>query len=272
MSETNGTEQGPEVIPAASKRGRPRGSKNKVRLVDTINCPPVVDKIVINKRMKQKASEDEVRRYVELVNAVHEDITTAQNALHRLAENLAIIHRDRLYYAGGYATFGDFARAEIGSRTRAYYLLDAREVLGNLLAAGFTEGELPDKERLCREIVKLSTIDQVKVWKLLRKTQEETGKEPTSDDVDEAVQKLSERDSAQNPEPDEDRDEKQMEKLITDWSTAAKKFKVGLSVASLTKSNCLRLAAILTEVQDSISRQMATITHREQQEQEDGNN
>lgn len=102
---------------------------------------------------------------MEILTNVHKNITTAQNALHELADDLATIRRDRLYYLGGYATFGDFCKVEIGSRTRAYYLLDAREVLENLLSAGFTEAELPDKERLCREIVKLSPTDQAKVWK-----------------------------------------------------------------------------------------------------------
>jgi hypothetical protein len=219
MSETNSTEQSSEVT--STKRGRPKGSKNKVRLVDTINCHPVGDKIV-GQRIKQQASEDDRRRYVEILNAVHEDITTAKNALHRLADNLEIIQRDRLYYAGGYENFGDFCRAEIGSRQQAYRLLGAREVIENLLAAGFTEVELPDKERLCRAIGKLSPTDQAKVWKLVLKYKDETGEEPTAADVDKAAGELGERDSAQNPEPDKDRDEEQSEKLITDWRTAAK--------------------------------------------------
>jgi hypothetical protein len=56
---------------------------------------------------------------------------------------LEIIQRDQLYYVGGYKTFTEFCKAEIGSRQHAYRLLDAREVIENLLAAGFSEAELP---------------------------------------------------------------------------------------------------------------------------------
>jgi hypothetical protein len=105
------------------------------------------------------------------------------------------------------------------------------------------------------------------------KYKEETGKEPTSDDVERAAQELqdekSERDSARDPERNKDRDEKQSEKLIADWRTAAKKFKVGLSLATLTPPTRLRLAAILSEVQDNIRQLMATLAHYKQQEQEE---
>jgi hypothetical protein len=47
------------------------------------------------------------------------------------------------------------------------------------------------------------------------------------------------------------------------------KFKVGLSVESLTPPTRLRLAAILSEVQNSISQLMTTLAHRQQQEQEE---
>jgi hypothetical protein len=96
---------------------------------------------------------------------------------------------------------------------------------------------------------------------------EESGGEPTGLNVKRAAAELdaNERDSADDPEADHQRDEEQSAKLIADWGSAAKKFKVGLSVESLNGPTRWRLAAILSEVQATISQLMATLNHRDQQ-------
>jgi len=80
--------------------GRPLGSRNKPRLLDGSSLSPTGVKILTSDLVKQRASADDTDRYVKLLNAVHEDLVLVKNALHRLADNLEIIQRDRLYYAG----------------------------------------------------------------------------------------------------------------------------------------------------------------------------
>ncbi len=265
MNEVNGEVPANDAQPVR-RMGRPKGSRNKPKLGDGSIMSPNGVKKLTSDLMKQRVSAEDSDRYIKLVNLIHEDIVIAKNALHRLADNLEIIKRDRLYYAGGYATFGDFCIAEIGSRQQAYRLLGAREVIEILLLAGFKEHELPDNENLCRAVKKLPVDAQAKVWKIVRRYAEEHGEDPTATDVVNAAAGLGiggsktdnnadnndgdPTDNEDNSEEEEETKQRQQnsDKLIREWETVAHKLKVGLDRETLTPAVILRLAAVLTDI------------------------
>jgi hypothetical protein len=254
----NGTQNptGSQQVP--KRGGRPKGSKNHPRLVDVSSLSPTgCQNTLTTDLMKQRASAEDSQRYVTLLNAIQKDIAIAKNALNRLADNLEIIKRDRLYYAGGYENFGDFCIAEIGSRQQAYRLLGARQVLETLLEAGFKEHDLPDYERLCRAVKKLPVDVQAKVWKIVLKNVKESGDKPTSEDVKDAAADLGigapATNGDQQPEDNSDKQEneerqQQSDALVREWEGLAKKLKVGLDRKTLTPAVILRLAAVLTDI------------------------
>jgi hypothetical protein len=188
------------TLPVPKRRGRPPHSKNKPKIVIDANIgnnngannklSAMANSLITINLKKHKLTENDRERYSMIVTAIHDDLTTARNALFRVAENMGIIKRERLYFCGGYTSFSDFCKGEIGSRTQAYQILAALEVFQVLIEAGFEEHELPKTERLCRAIKRLPLDAQAKVWRIVQKHAVDSGDEPTSNDVRDAAEQL----------------------------------------------------------------------------------
>src|SRR5271165_3474113 len=68
--------------------------------------------------------------------------------------------RDQRLYREEHDTFQDFVRAELGkSRRFADYLINACGVMEDLRSQGIAQ--LPDGERVCRELAKYPKLDRV---------------------------------------------------------------------------------------------------------------
>src|ERR1700745_2341776 len=77
-----------------------------------------------------------------------------------------------------------------------YKLINAHDVLQHLLEAGIPEADLPNSERLCREVRKLSEEEQAPVWRAVNKAAKERNKAPTIHDVQAVAVELTKTDGA----------------------------------------------------------------------------
>ena len=192
-------------------------------------------------------SKAAIRRYFALVKEIKADIDIAEQALLRVGRKLTAICEKRLYLCGGYATFADFCQSEFGkTRQHAYRLMNASEVLQNLLSAGIKEPDLPSSERLCREIrtASLNEDEQARVWKTVQAVCRKRGVAPTIVDVKAEADKLLKSDDA--------RIEEQQEELLTKFETINKSLRVGLKFEVLEPRFRRRLVNVLIEMADQI--------------------
>src|SRR5215469_10844944 len=187
----------------------------------------------------------EVTMYQRCLKQIHEDLKLIQKAFVRFARNMATIRDKRLYFAGNYATFEEFCQKEIGkSRQHVYRVIAAHDTLQNLLAQGVAETELPETERLCREIRQLPPEAQAPVWKSVLRVKREKGRQPTIIDIqEEAVRHI-------NSEQTIDRQQKEVLQRI---ESAGRALKIGLSFETLTPDFRRRLIVTLMGIGESIA-------------------
>lgn len=192
-------------------------------------------------------SKASIRRYFTLVKEIKADLDIAEQALLRIGRKLQMIVERRLYLCGGYATFADFCQSEFGkTRQHAYRLMNASEVLQNLLSAGVKEPDLPSSERLCREIrtASLNEDEQARVWRSVQAVCRKRGVAPTIVDVKAESDKLL--------KSDDTRIEEQQEELLAKFETIGKSLRIGLKFEVLEPRFRRRLVTVLLEMADQI--------------------
>jgi hypothetical protein len=94
-------------------------------------------------------------RYNHLLKEVKENIEVVEVGLLKISHALREIQKDRLYREH-YSSFEQFVGAELGKgRAYGYRLIKAYDVLDSLLEEGIREENLPNAERLCRELARI---------------------------------------------------------------------------------------------------------------------
>jgi hypothetical protein len=109
-------------------------------------------------------SPAERTRYAALKQSVLDHIDIAHSALMRVAQDLKVIRDERLYREEAY-TFEEWCPKVIGhQRAYIYKLINAGDTLQALLSQGVPGTELPNSERLCRELSRYPKADMRKIW------------------------------------------------------------------------------------------------------------
>jgi hypothetical protein len=184
---------------------------------------------------------------------VHSDLAVVEQAFFRLSRNLKAIKEKRLYFCGGYATFQDFCQKELGnSRQQAYRLIAAHDVMQDLLAQGIPQEELPQSERLCREIRLLSPEKQAHVWKAVARAAKQAARPPTITDVQAEVQK---------EEKPSETIQRQQTELLRKFETVSASLKVSVAFDLLEPSFRRRLAAVLAEIAETVTLLIRTLNN-----------
>ncbi len=133
------------------------------------------------------------RRYKAIVDQLRRDLELVGRALYRSGGNLKIVRDERLYRCGGYSSFEAFCSQVLGvGREYIYRTIQAYDVLCTLLADGVSQLDLPGTERVCRELGAVPSSAQVAVWKRARQIARDSGIEPDSRCVREAITQLGE--------------------------------------------------------------------------------
>jgi hypothetical protein len=163
------------------------------------------------------------------------------------------IRDKRLYFCGGYSTFQEFCQKELGqSRQQVYRLIQAFDVMQDLLAQGIPQEELPQSERLCREIRLLPPERQAHVWKAVARAAKQAARPPTIVDVQaEAVKEEKPSDTIQ----------RQQTELLRKFETASASLKVSVAFDLLEPSFRRRLAAVLAEIAETVTLLIRTLNN-----------
>ncbi len=156
----------------------------------------VVRKIIT----KNLLTEEERIERDELENTVQQAFVIAGDALKRL--------RDRKLYRETHKTFESYVKERFDfSRSAAYYLIDASEVVNNLKCQQIVDKNistkvLPSKESHCRPLAKLSPVEQTRAWE--KAVEKADGKIPSSRLIKEAVREIK---SVDNVKPTQSKTE-----------------------------------------------------------------
>jgi hypothetical protein len=192
-------------------------------------------------------SRKEHQIYTRALREVHEDLKLIHKAFARLARNLAKIRDRRLYFAGGYPTFEEFCGRELGrSRQQIYRIIAAHDTLQLLVDAGIPEADLPETERLCREIRALPPEAQAPVWRAVHRAKAK----PTIVDIqEEAVKHVNSAETI----------ERQQKEVISKFEGMARGLKMGLSFDTLSDDYRRRVTVALMAIADGVKVLLAAL-------------
>jgi hypothetical protein len=185
------------------------------------------------------------RRYQALVADIGRHLELAGRGLYRLGGALKTIRDERLYRCGGYPTFQDFCAKELGlAREYIFRTIQAYDLLGELLAAGISQLELPSTERVCRELATLPAAIRPKVWKRAQRLAEKLGQPPDSRTVKEAaVQVIGSPEAKQ----------RQVRELVQRFESVARSLQIGLAPDSLSENDREQLKAKLDSIGNALT-------------------
>src|SRR5215471_8500356 len=92
---------------------------------------------------KHPHTKADYRRHKTALNEIHADSEIIEQALFRVGRNLKTFRGRRLCFCGGDSTFEAFCQTELGnSRQEVYRLIQANDVLQNLLVCGIPKQDL----------------------------------------------------------------------------------------------------------------------------------
>ena len=195
--------------------------------------------------VRRVPTKTDYKSYKRILSEIHTDIETIDTALRRVTRNLKTIHDRHLYLCGHYATFEEFCNRELGkSRQQVYRLLQAHDVMQTLLESGVSEADLPQSERLCREIRKFDPDEQARVWKAVTRITQQRGRPATIADVQQVGADELESPSAI---------ERQQRELIQKFQGIHRAMRVGLRFDTLDSRFRRELIRTLLDIGETIT-------------------
>jgi hypothetical protein len=198
-----------------------------------------------------KPSKADISRYRGAVQRLHKNLKTLDDTFKQVTADLTLIRDWRLYVIGGWATLKEFCERELFKNPiRVQQLLAAHAIMRELMEAGVPETELPENERLCRELRGIPVELRGKVCDIVQKKYRATGKKADRGDVQEAVQQL-ESESAKL-------DREQRETLKA-YERAAKLLRTSLAVETLTSDFRSRIIVELTGIAKQVTTLIASL-------------
>jgi hypothetical protein len=190
-----------------------------------------------------------IRHYNALKRQIHADVKTIASALLRLSKNLKEIRDKQLYFIDGHSTFQEFCQKEIGqSRQQVYRLIQAHDIMQQLLDAGVPLEELPEHERMCRVIrEELKPEQRAPVWKALVRACKENDDEgrPTIQDV---------RTAARRRETISETRRREQGEVVSVFERASNVLRCNIAFDRLDEQAQHRLMLVLTEIAESVTR------------------
>jgi hypothetical protein len=241
-------------------------------MTDTAEAEETKAVVVIREKPITKR---ERTRYKTLLKEVKESIEAIEHHLLKLSHDLREIQKDRLYREH-YDSFEAFIGAELGKgRAYGYRLIKAYDVLDGLLDEGIRAENLPNTERLCRELARIKDPKMRKnLWERVQLMCKEEDKEIDATiihDVIDEDEEAKERLELVNGGPltvqpsgdsteDKLRNTKQIKEVIDLFQNANKDFTISLNFDSWEQSElsqfsvlvdaiCFRTAKIREQIQ-----------------------
>jgi hypothetical protein len=173
-------------------------------------------------------------------------VATVESALLRIAKALKEIKEGRLYRAH-YNTFEDFVATELGKgREYGYRLVRCESVLTGLLEDGISAANLPDTERICRELARLDPKLRKNVWQRSLLMAEQAGKPVDAKLVDEVIDEQA--DEQDEPEKEHKRRRKHLKALVEEFDGVRTKVSVGVDFEGWDKVDLERFGTIVDDI------------------------
>jgi hypothetical protein len=197
-------------------------------------------------------SKSAINRYRKAVRRIDKNINAINNGLWELTEDLALIRDEQLYLIDGYTTMKEFAEKKYGKDPeRIRQLIKAHDVMRELMEAGVSEEDLPENERLCRELRKVPLAGRPVVWKAVQEAAKLAGKKPDRGDVKRAAREKAGKDG----------DLETIEEAILDSLRKSKKaLKVTIPFDALTDTFRAQLLGLAKAIADEATALMRSVT------------
>jgi hypothetical protein len=147
--------------------------------------PPITPKTEI---IMGPMSRAELNRYKALKEELASQLDIINTAFIKAGRILSQIRDERLY-RGEFDTFEQFCRSMVGKDKRyVNRIIQAHGVIEDLMLEGVKESELPNSERICRELANYPMPDMKKIWQRAKQMSLAAGKShPDSMTVREAA-------------------------------------------------------------------------------------
>ncbi len=197
-------------------------------------------------------------RYNTLLREVKENIEIVEVGLLKISHALREIQKDRLYREH-YSSFEQFIGSELGKgRAYGYRLIKAYDVLDSLLEEGIREENLPNTERLCRELARIEDPKMLKnIWervRLMSKQQDKPIDATLIHDVIDQHEEEEGNESNGSEAKDASRNKKHVKEVVNLFKQMNAKFTFHLSFEQWEQSELSQFRALVDDVATRVLR------------------
>ena len=186
-------------------------------------------------------SRAELNRYKALKEELASQLDIINTAFIKAGRILSQIRDERLY-RGEFDTFEQFCRSMVGKDKRyVNRIIQAHGVIEDLMLEGVKESELPNSERICRELANYPMPDMKKIWQRAKQMSLAAGKShPDSMTVREAAATVE----GVNPEARR----RQIVELVQRFEGIARKMKLIIGWGDMEPREIERLRKALAQI------------------------
>jgi hypothetical protein len=160
--------------------------------------------------LDSKVTKGDQKRYRTLLHQIKEDISVVENSILRISRALAEIKTKplwRIYYH----SWEEFVRVELGTgRAWGYRLVKAHSLLQQLMDEGVEESNLPDSERLCRQLLAFDPEMRKNIWDRVQLMSRKTGQPVDANLVEKVGTELEGEEGETNEKEGDGEEEKEL--------------------------------------------------------------
>ena len=182
----------------------------------------------------------ELNRYKALKEELASQLDIIKTAFIKAGRILRQIRDERLY-RGEFDTFEQFCRSMVGKDKRyVNRIIQAHDVIEELMLGGVKETELPNNERICRELANYPMPDMKKIWQRAKQLSLAAGKShPDS---------ITVREVAATVEGSPQAGRRQIIELVQRFEGIARKMKLTIGWGDMEPTEIERLRIALAEI------------------------
>jgi hypothetical protein len=214
--------------------------------------------------IEPRITKTERQLYNTELKELKKDIGIVEGGLKRIARRLTLFKNG--LYRVHYESFAEFVKSELGvTRSYGYRLINAHNVLTELVEDGVREANLPDTERLCRELSQITDRKLRKnVWERAELMAKQAGKLADTSHIDKATQEVEEEEEGQENEGEDGGEklkaahQRQKKEVLEQYRSAQKALSAHLAFEEWEESELASLNNLII----SISHQALNIKAR----------
>jgi hypothetical protein len=211
--------------------------------MSTMGDTPTMREIEAVVIREKPITKQERVRYNAFLKELKDNTEVVETGLLKVSHALREIQKDRLYREH-YGSFEQFIGAELGmGKAYGYRLIKAYDVLDNLLEQGIREANLPNTERLCRELARIKDPKMLKnVWQRVQLMSKQQNKPVDATLVDDVI------DEQEGDNKDARRNKKHVKEVVNLFRQMTAKFTLNLTFEGWEQSELKQFRALVDDV------------------------